>query len=53
MGIINEEIYTGLGGMAIKYYENLGYKIPKNPNKQGNLTVSKGTKIKVKVVVNI
>lgn len=49
MGIINEEIYTGLGGMAIKYYENIGYEIPKKINKQGNLTVSKGTKIKVKV----
>jgi len=33
----------------IKYYENLGYLIQKIKDKQGNLTVKRGTVIKVKV----
>lgn len=58
MGLISTEVEVSLDGGCIKYYESLGYVIPRTEkvyrNKKGNIkdrrmTVSKGTKIKVKV----
>ena len=49
MGLISEWIEVGLGSKNIKYYEDLGYKIPKTRNKWGKLGTPKGKKIKVKV----
>ena len=49
MGLIDEEVYILLNGKNVKYYENLGYKIPKINNGYGRITIPKGTKIKVKI----
>lgn len=48
MAILEKEILIEIGNRS-KYYEKLGYEIPKIKNKRGNLTVPKGTKIFVKV----
>lgn len=48
MGLISEEVEVLLQGINIKYYEDLGYIIPRVEHKWG-ITVSPGTKIKVKV----
>lgn len=51
MGIISTEVEVGLASPNIKYYEDLGYEIPRVP-KKGNpskMVVKHGTKIKVKV----
>lgn len=47
MGLITKEVEVGLGGKNIKYYENLGYKIPKYENNNHQMCVKLGTKIKV------
>ncbi|MBQ4523352.1 MAG: HNH endonuclease [Lachnospiraceae bacterium] len=49
MGLITKEVEVGLGGKNIKYYENLGYKIPKYKNENGKMVVKRGEKIKVSV----
>lgn len=49
MGLISKEIEVTLGGSNIKYYEELGYKIPRIKNKWGKVQIPRGTKIKVKV----
>lgn len=58
MGLISTEVEVLLDGGNIKYYESLGYIIPRTEkiykNKKGNIkdrrmTVTRGTKIKVKV----
>jgi hypothetical protein len=48
MGLITKEVKIGLGGSNIKYYENLGYKIPKENDNRGRLRTPNGTKILVK-----
>ena len=51
MGIISTEVEVGLASPNIKYYEDLGYEIPRIP-KRGNpskMVVKRGTKIWVKV----
>lgn len=48
MGILNTEIEVTLESRTVKYYESLGYVIPRVENKQGKYTVPKGTKILVK-----
>lgn len=47
MGLLSTEVEVLLQGINIKYYENLGYEIPRTKTKYG-LCVPKGTKIKVK-----
>ena len=34
----------------VSYYENLGYKVPKHTDKNGNLRTTRGSKIEVKVL---
>jgi len=46
--LITKEVEVGLM-TNIKYYENLGYKIPRYKNKQGQIVVKRGTKILVNV----
>lgn len=45
--LIENEVEVGISG-NIKYYESLGYEIPKHIN-YGKIFVPRGTKIKVKV----
>ena len=47
MGLISKEIEVSIGNNA-KYYENLGYAIPRR-KQYGKVSIPKGTKIKVKV----
>ena len=49
MGLITKEVEVTLGVRNIKYYEKLGYKIPKYENRNHELVVKRGTKIKVKI----
>ena len=49
MGLITKEVEVTLGVRNIKYYEKLGYKIPKYENRNHKLVVRKGTKIQVKI----
>lgn len=48
MGLISTEVEVGLGGKNIKYYENLGYEIPRITNQKVS-SIKQGTIIKVKV----
>lgn len=45
--LITQEVEIGL--VNIKYYEDLGYKIPRRKDKHGRISVPKGSKIKVKI----
>ena len=48
--LITEEIEVSLNNKTIKYYEDLGYEIPRYYNKANNrMMVKRGTKILVKV----
>ena len=47
MGLIDEYVEVELCSGNMKYYENLGYKIPKVKNLSGMWTTPRGTKIKV------
>lgn len=49
MGLISTEVEVILNGSNIKYYENLGYEIPRYNNVNNKLVVKKRTKIKVKI----
>lgn len=49
MGLISEEVEVVLGSKNIKYYEDLGYKIPRSKDKQGRLKTPRGTTIIVDV----
>ena len=49
MGLISEYVEVGLCPKTIKYYENLGYDIPRRKDNQGRITMPRNTKIKVKV----
>ena len=49
MGLISEYVEVSLYSGNIKYYENLGYKIPREKSKYGKIVVPRGTRIKVKV----
>ena len=49
MGLISEYVEIKLGGRNIKYYENLGYKIPRYMNKNKDMVVANGTTILVKI----
>lgn len=46
--IITKEIEVTLCSKTIKYYESLGYKIPRVKNKWGKIVVPRGTKILVR-----
>lgn len=48
MGLLSTEVEVRLAG-NIKYYENLGYDIPRRLNKHGVMTVPKNTTIMVQV----
>jgi len=48
MGLITKEVWVTVGGPSTKYYEELGYKIPKTKDKKNRMVVVKGTKILVK-----
>lgn len=47
MGLLTKEVEVTLCGANIKYFENLGYKIPRIKDKYSRLVVPRGTKIKV------
>lgn len=47
--LLTEEVEVGLGVKTLKYYEELGYEIPRYKNKYGVLKVLYRTKILVKV----
>lgn len=49
MGLISTEVEVNLCSQMIKYYEGLGYKIPRRKDTRGQMTVPRGIKIKVKV----
>lgn len=49
MGLISEYVEVGLGGNNVKYYESLGYEIPRKKDKWEKISVPKGAKITVKV----
>lgn len=49
MGLLSTEVEVVLKNNLIKYYENLGYQIPRRKDKQGKYTVPRGTKLLVKV----
>ena len=49
MGLLTKEVEVTLSPKNIKYYENLGYEIPKRLNKKGRLVYNQNVKIKVKV----
>lgn len=48
MGLITKEIEVTLSNNA-RYYEDLGYLIPRKKDKWGSITIPRGTKILVKV----
>ena len=47
--VLDQIVEIGLAPINVKYYEDLGYRIPRKINKYGKLTVPKGIKIKVNV----
>ena len=47
--LLSKEVEVTLEGKTTKYYEALGYKIPRRKNKWGKITVPQGSKIKVNV----
>ena len=47
--LLTKEVEVRLGASNIKYYENLGYEIPKVIGANKKLVVAKGTTITVKV----
>ena len=49
MGLISKEVEVVLNGSNIKYYESLGYEIPRRKSKWGRVTVPSGTKKKIKI----
>lgn len=48
--LLDTEVETGLNGAMIRYYESLGYNIPKRYTKQGKFQTPIHAKIKVKVI---
>jgi len=49
MSLETKEIEVNATSQMIKYYENLGYKIPRRKDKWGDITVPRGTKIIIKI----
>ena len=49
MGLISKTVEITLNARNCKYYEDLGYKIPRELDSKGRLRVPRGTKILVKV----
>lgn len=49
MGLITQEVEVTLVSHMIKYYQDLGYEVPRQINKYNNLVVPRGTKIKIDV----
>lgn len=49
MAILEKEVEVTLHPRTIKYYEDLGYKIPRYLNIQKELKVKRGTKILIKI----
>ena len=47
--LITETVHVDASG-NVSYYENLGYKVPKHTDKNGNLRATRGSKIAVKVL---
>ena len=47
--LITEKVMIGLNGSNVKYYEDLGYEIPRLLDNRGRLRIPNGTKIEVKV----
>ena len=44
MGLITKEVEVTLGVKNVKFYEDLGYEIPKKKNKWGKVTIPRGNK---------
>lgn len=49
MGLLSTEVEVTLNGKNIKYYEPLGYKMPRRLDKYGKYTIPLGTKLKINV----
>ncbi len=47
--LVSEFVEVTLGSKNIKYYEDLGYEIPRTKNKQGKMTTPRGTTLLVKI----
>lgn len=47
--ILDEYVEVTMAVKNIKYYESLGYEVPRYTDKQGRSLIKRGTKIKVKV----
>jgi len=47
--LLTKEVEVKASAQAIKYYESLGYKIPRKKDKKGRIVVPRGNTIKVKV----
>lgn len=47
--LLTREVEVGASSSNIKYYENLGYKVPRYKDKRGRQSVKRSTKILVKV----
>ncbi len=47
--LLDEKVEVSLGSRRIKYYESLGYEIPKYKDKQNRLKVKKGTKLLIDI----
>ena len=48
MGLITKEVKVELNNRNIKYYESLGYEIPRYKDASRRISVKRGTKIVVK-----
>ena len=49
MGLVTEEVQVKISTNTIKYYEDLGYEIPKRKNKKGKIAYALGEQITVNV----
>lgn len=49
MAILEKEVWVGLNHMNISYYEGMSYVIPRRKDKNGRMTIPRGTKILVKI----
>lgn len=47
--LLTKKVEVGLGGKNAKYYENLGYEIPRYKDKKGRLSIKRGTTILVNI----
>jgi hypothetical protein len=47
--ILDRKVLTGINGRNVKYYQSLGYEIPRKKDKRGRINFTKGVKIEVSI----